>query len=47
MPVVVEKANLLLKEHEEETRRKERRVERQRNIACILAAIAIGFCVAK
>ena len=47
MPVVVENANLLLKEYEEEARRKQRRVERQRNIAYILAAIAVGFCVAK
>ena len=43
----LENANLLLKEYEEEARRKQRRVERQRNIAYILAAIAVGFCVAK
>lgn len=47
MPVVAENANLLLKEYEEEARRKQRRVERQRNIAYILAAIAVCFCVAK
>ena len=40
----LENANLLLKEYEEEARRKQRRVERQRNIAYILAAIAVGFC---
>ena len=47
MPVVVENANLLLKEYEEEARRKQRRVERQRNIAYILAAISVGFCGAR
>ena len=47
IPVVVENANLLLKEYEEEARRKQRRVERQRNIAYILAAIAVGFCGAR
>ena len=43
----LENANLLLKEYEEEARRKQRRVERQRTMAYILAAIAVGFCVAK
>ena len=43
----LENANLLLKEYEEEARRKERRVERQRNIAYVLAAVAVIFCAAK
>ncbi len=47
MPVVVENANLLLKEYEEEARRKERRVERQRNMAYALAAVAVIFCAVK
>lgn len=43
----LENANLLLKEYEEEARRKQRRVERQRNMAYILAAVAVIFCAAK
>ena len=43
----LENANLLLKEYEEETRRKQRRVERQRNIAYALAAVAVIFCAMK
>ena len=43
----LENANLLLKEYEEEARRTKRRVERQRNMAYILAAIAVIFCAAK
>ena len=39
----LENANLLLKEYEEEARRTKRRVERQRNMAYILAAIAVFF----
>ena len=43
----LENANRLLQEYEEEERRTKRRIERQRNIAYALAAVAIGFCVAK
>ena len=43
----LENANLLLKEYEEEARRKQRRVERQRNIAYALAAVAVIFCAVK
>ena len=43
----LENANRLLLEYEEEERRKQRRVERQRNIAYALAAIAVIFCAAK
>ena len=43
----LENANLLLKEYEEETRRRQRRVERQRNIAYALAAVAVIFCAMK
>ncbi|MBP5200764.1 MAG: hypothetical protein J6Z82_08965 [Schwartzia sp.] len=43
----LENANRLLKEYEEEERRTKRRVERQRNIAYVLAAIAVIFCAVK
>ena len=43
----LENANRLLQEYEEEERRKKRRIERQRNIAYVLAAIAVIFCAAK
>ena len=43
----LENANRLLKEYEEEERRTKRRIERQRNIAYVLAAIAVIFCAAK
>ena len=43
----LENANRLLKEYEEEERRTKRRIERQRNIAYVLAAVAVIFCAAK
>lgn len=43
----LENANRLLQEYEEEERRKKRCIERQRNIAYVLAAIAVIFCAAK
>ena len=43
----LEDANRLLKEYEEEERRTKRRIERQRNIAYVLAAVAVIFCAAK
>ena len=43
----LENANRLLQEYEEEERRTKRRIERQRNIAYVLAAIAVIFCAAK
>ncbi len=43
----LENANRLLQEYEEEERRTKRRIERQRNIAYMLAAIAVIFCAAK
>ena len=43
----LENANRLLLEYEEEERRTKRRIERQRNIAYVLAAIAVIFCAAK
>ena len=43
----LENANRLLQEYEEEERRTKRRIERQRNIAYVLVAVAIGFCIAK
>ena len=43
----LENANRLLQEHEEEERRTKRRIERQRNIAYVLAAVAVIFCAAK
>ena len=43
----LENANRLLREYEEEERRTKRRIERQRNIAYVLAAIAVIFCAAK
>ena len=43
----LENANRLLKEYEEEARRKQRRIERQRNMAYILATVAVIFCAAK
>ena len=43
----LENANRLLQEYEQEERQTKRRIERQRNIAYVLAAIAVGFCVAK
>ena len=43
----LENANRLLQEYEQEERRTKRRIERQRNIAYVLAAIAVVFCAAK
>ena len=43
----LENANRLLQEYEDEERRTKRRIERQRNIAYVLAAIAVIFCAAK
>ena len=43
----LENANRLLQEYEEEERRTRRRIERQRNIAYVLAAVAVIFCAAK
>lgn len=43
----LENANRLLREYEAEERRTKRRIERQRNIAYVLAAVAVIFCVAK
>ena len=43
----LENANRFLQEYEEEERRTKRRIERQRNIAYVLAAIAVIFCAAK
>ncbi len=43
----LENANRLLQEFEEEERRTKRRIERQRNIAYVLAVIAVIFCAAK
>jgi septal ring factor EnvC (AmiA/AmiB activator) len=43
----LENANRLLQEYEEEERRTKRRIERQRNIAYVLAAIAVIYCAAK
>ena len=42
----LENANRLLKEYEQEERRTRRRLERQRNMAYIIAALAVGVCVA-
>lgn len=44
---LLENANRLLQEYEEEERRTKRRIERQRNIAYVLAAVAVIFCAAK
>ena len=44
---LLENANLLLKEYEQEEQRKRRRIERQRNTAYVLAAIAVIFCAVK
>ena len=43
----LENANRLLQEYEDEERRTKRRIERQRNIAYVLAAVAVIFCAAK
>ena len=43
----LENANRLLREYEEEEQRTKRRIERQRNIAYVLAAIAVIWCAAK
>ena len=43
----LENANRLLQEYEQEERRTKRRIERQRNIAYVLAVIAVIFCAAK
>ena len=43
----LENANRLLQEYEEEERSTKRRIERQRNIAYVLAAIAVIWCAAK
>ena len=43
----LENANRLLQEYEQEEKRGKRRIERQRNIAYVLAAIAVIFCAAK
>ena len=43
----LENANRLLKEYEQEEQRKRRRIERQRNTAYVLAAIAVIFCAVK
>ena len=39
----LQNANRLLQEYEEEERRTKRRIERQRNIAYVLAAVAVIF----
>ena len=44
---LLENANRLLQEYEEDERRTKRRIERQRNIAYVLAAIAVIFCAVK
>ena len=44
---LLENANRLLKEYEQEEQRKRRRIERQRNTAYVLAAIAVIFCAVK
>ena len=43
----LENANRLSQEYKEEERRTKRRIERQRNIAYVLAAVAVIFCAAK
>ena len=43
----LENANRLLQEYEQEERKTKRRIERQRNIAYVLAAVAVIFCAAK
>ena len=43
----LENANRLLREYEQEERRTKRRIERQRNIAYVLAAVAVIFCAVK
>ena len=43
----LENANRLLQEYEQEERRTKRRIERQRNIAYVLATIAVIWCAAK
>lgn len=43
----LENANRLLQEYEEEERRTKRRIERQRNIAYVLAAIAVILIAAR
>ena len=43
----LENANRLLQEYEQEERRTKRRIEWQRNIAYVLAAIAVIFCAVK
>ena len=43
----LENANRLLKEYEQEEKRKRRRIERQRNTAYVLSAIAVIFCAVK
>ena len=43
----LENANRLLQEYEQEERRTKSRLKRQRNIAYVLAAIAVIFCAAK
>ena len=43
----LENANRLSQEYEQEERQTKRRIERQRNIAYVLAAIAVIFCAAK
>ena len=42
----LETANKLLQEYEREERRTRQRIKRQRNLAYILAAIAVGVCIA-
>ena len=43
----LENANRLLQEYEQEEKRTKRRIERQRNIAYVLAVLAVIFCAAK
>ena len=43
----LENANRLLQEYEQEERRTKSRLKRQRNIAYVLAAIAVIFCAVK
>ena len=43
----LENANRLLKKYEQEEQRKRQRIERQRNTAYVLAAIAVIFCAVK
>ncbi len=43
----LENANRLLQEYEREEKRTKQRIERQRNIAYVLAAITVIFCAAK